>query len=498
MATVRLNDAGNRNAKALIGSGAVNKATAWSFSAEEGSAILGDPPEWSRYADWHLGIRTGTSRKSKQGYAYPFGKQGKVYRAALVAARQRAAQQGHSAVFNAAGALLQAIDGKQATMSVADNMMAIGAFAAEPAPIAWEELPELVIQLLPFTGDETVTAVDGRQIRVTDESIQSIADRFNARENPLVLDYEHNTFNPLVEMGSLAAGWIQEVWPVASDANVAELADDRVREAAELYGPGVYAVVHLTEKAAGHVEAREYQFVSPVVVQNDELVVLEIMGAGLTNDPALDGMMPIAAKRSADGATMESARDDATPDAASEGSTDPESRKQGAEEMDLDKITALVGRKVESESEALEILARLKADAETGKAAQAEVEKLQAERLEREASEAVAAAIADGRLAEEQQPWALGLFRSDRKAWDAYVAATKKGTFSKKDEPPQGQLTDDGTDQNTDLGYPESVKFFGQEIPVNKDQLEKLNRAVALSRSTFNGDLARAIRAVRR
>jgi len=499
MATVRLNDAGMKRARDLIASGDVMKKGAWAFSAEESAAILGDPPDWERYGSSHLGIRTGTSRKTKQAYVYPYGKESKIFRSALVAARQRAAQQGHSAVFNAAGKLLQEIDGTaEMSRSVVENMKTIGAFAAEPVPVEWDELPELVIQLLPYTGDDTITLVDGRQLKVSDRSIQSVADKFNARENPLVLDYDHGTFNPFLEMGSLAAGWIQEIWPVASDANISELADERVRAAAETYGPGIYAVIHLTEKSTQHVRAREYQFVSPVVVQNDDFEVLELLGAGLTNDPAIDGMMPIAAKRDCSG-SMESARGDATSGAASEGSNDPTPETTGETDMDLDKISAIVGKRVESEAQALELLSAMKARSDAAEENATKVAELEAERLDREATETVAAAIADGRLAEAQKDWALSLFKSDRQAWNSYVKATEPGTFSQEKKlPPQDRLTDNTDDDDSTIDFPENVKFFGQTINVNKEQLAALNKACQLSRDKFNGDLARAIRAVRR
>lgn len=118
MATINVNGSGRSKAAGLIRSGNVNRTASWSFSSSDGNAILGDPPNWSRYASWHLGKRPGEDPETKAAWAYPFGKGGNLYRSALVAIRQRAGQQGHDAVFAAAGTLLERVDaGQEDSMS---------------------------------------------------------------------------------------------------------------------------------------------------------------------------------------------------------------------------------------------------------------------------------------------------------------------------------------------------------------------------------------------
>ena len=107
---VELNTAGESHARSLIRSGKVDKASGWSMSAEDENAILGSD-DWAEYSSWHLGIDRGAADKTKARYKYPFGKGGKVYRSALTAIRQRAGQQGATSVFDAAGRLLETIDG---------------------------------------------------------------------------------------------------------------------------------------------------------------------------------------------------------------------------------------------------------------------------------------------------------------------------------------------------------------------------------------------------
>lgn len=113
MGNINLNSSGRRNAAAKISAGSYDVNSSWSFSAADGNAILGDPPDWAEYGRWHLGVRPDEDRETKAAWAYPFGKGGRVYRKALVAIRSRSSQQGDDAVFAAAGNLIDAIDARE-------------------------------------------------------------------------------------------------------------------------------------------------------------------------------------------------------------------------------------------------------------------------------------------------------------------------------------------------------------------------------------------------
>ena len=105
-----LNRGSERYAAALISQGKVSKDAAWSISAAEENSILGTPQNWARYSKWHLGVDASATDKTKERYKYPIGKGGTVYRGALVAIRQRAAQRGDTSIFQSAGRLMQKID----------------------------------------------------------------------------------------------------------------------------------------------------------------------------------------------------------------------------------------------------------------------------------------------------------------------------------------------------------------------------------------------------
>jgi ATP-dependent Clp protease, protease subunit len=107
---VKLNSKGKNKANSLVSSGNVDKTSSWSFSSDDGNKILGDPPDWSEYAKWFLGTDDQYDSETKEHYKYPFGKNGKVYRAGLVAIRQRASAQNEDDIYDAAGSLIDKID----------------------------------------------------------------------------------------------------------------------------------------------------------------------------------------------------------------------------------------------------------------------------------------------------------------------------------------------------------------------------------------------------
>jgi len=110
---VKKNTVGVSYAKTLIRKGQYNVSTSWSISSAEKRRLLGDPPDYKAYKRWFFGIDSTIDKNTMGAYKYPFGKRGKVYRSALIAIRQRSAQQGVTSIFAAAGTLIKMIDGKE-------------------------------------------------------------------------------------------------------------------------------------------------------------------------------------------------------------------------------------------------------------------------------------------------------------------------------------------------------------------------------------------------
>ena len=108
---VKLNRKGYNHARDLIEQGKVDLNSGWSFSTEDENKILGDD-NWDEYSKWFLAVDDEYDSDTKAHYKFPYGKNGKVYRRGVIAAKQRAAQQGYTEIENAADRLLQMIDEK--------------------------------------------------------------------------------------------------------------------------------------------------------------------------------------------------------------------------------------------------------------------------------------------------------------------------------------------------------------------------------------------------
>ncbi len=148
----------------------------------------------------------------------------------------------------------------------------------------------LSLDLAPGAGNEiqltpagVFRARDGRPANLPGWRVDAaIAARLVAaageRATPYVIDYEHQTL-ATADNGqpAPAAGWFRTLeW----------------REGRGLFATGV----EWTARAKAMIEAGEYKFISPVFSYDPKTGdVLQLQMAGLTNNPALDGMDAVAA-----------------------------------------------------------------------------------------------------------------------------------------------------------------------------------------------------------
>ena len=139
-----------------------------------------------------------------------------------------------------------------------------------------------MVQLLP-AGE--FRSRDGRPIEcaawlVNAEIAARLIADIAALANPVVIDYEHQTILS-AENGQKApaAGWF-----------TAEGMEWRE-------GEGLFAKVEWTETARLHIEAKEYRFISPVILFDKKTgAVKKILNAALTNNAAIDGMEEVSAR----------------------------------------------------------------------------------------------------------------------------------------------------------------------------------------------------------
>ncbi|MDP1681079.1 MAG: phage protease [Burkholderiales bacterium] len=265
--------------------------------------------------------------------------------------------------------------------------------------------------------------------------IARVADRADAR----VVDYEHQTiYSEKNGQPAPAAGWFKNLeW----------------RE-----GDGLYATdMEWTERAVGHIAAKEYRYISPVFAYDQKTgEVLDILHAGITNNAGLDGLTDLA--------TL-AAKFDADHSPADQGDNIPKEKSMSvilrkllglAEDADEKAVEgAVTALKANADKTAtLETeVAALKATApdpakfvpaDTVKALQTEVATLTAQIHGRAVDEMIAAGLKDGRILPAMESWARDLGKksvADLKSYldNASPVAALHGTQTGGREPGGGK-----------------------------------------------------------
>ncbi|GAB7078758.1 phage protease [Megalodesulfovibrio paquesii] len=133
--------------------------------------------------------------------------------------------------------------------------------AAPSGAATGQPVPPAEIQLLP--AGPAIVGRDGRRFVLP--SAQAVVDAFAARGRPAPIDRDHVGEEPLQE--APAAGWITSL----------RVADDGT----------VWGAVDWTPRGGRQVADREYRWISPVLLHDRDGVILDIAGAGLTNNPNL-------------------------------------------------------------------------------------------------------------------------------------------------------------------------------------------------------------------
>lgn len=112
----RVNDDGVAKARQMIDSNQYDVDTEWDEAAPKTEQSNGkiERDGYDGYGEWHLAVDTEASEDTKDRYGFPFGDFQRVIRSALIAAKQRAAQNAHEAVEKAADELLDHLDSVRA------------------------------------------------------------------------------------------------------------------------------------------------------------------------------------------------------------------------------------------------------------------------------------------------------------------------------------------------------------------------------------------------
>jgi phage I-like protein len=289
------------------------------------------------------------------------------------------------------------------------------------------------IQLLP-AGE--FRAIDGRPAKGVWKINAQIAERLKsqlaARENPLVIDYEHQTLRSIDNgQAAPAAGWLKSLeW----------------RE-----GEGLFAKVEWTERAKGFIAAGEYRYISPVIKFNEKTGEVEALGPpALVNYPAIDGMQAVKlaalAERYAGTETTQEThmnallaavlaalgiKEDTKPEDATTAIATLKTKAGEADSLRA-KVAELEPRAAKATELETQVASLSAAGAkpdpskfvpiESFTELQSKVAALTAGTIDREVNEIVTAALTAGKLLPASEQWARDLGKKDIAALRAFVA----------------------------------------------------------------------------
>lgn len=156
------------------------------------------------------------------------------------------------------------------------------------------------------------------EVKFTRDDHKQMVQNFDNGDRDVCVDYQHSSLSADPD-AAIAAGWVTKLY-----------GKDRWSE--------LWAEVEWTEKAKGHIEAKEYKYISPelcheYVDKNGEQIGCTLLAVALTNRPFLEGMAEVE-----------------TPVALSEGIDVPpiyrrkkETHKEGGAQMDDAKVREVLG-----------------------------------------------------------------------------------------------------------------------------------------------------------
>jgi phage I-like protein len=274
---------------------------------------------------------------------------------------------------------------------------------------------------------------DGREMKVDawriDQAIATrVIDRFRSRANPAVIDYEHQTLHKETNgMPAPAAAWIHDL----------EYRD----------GAGLFGTVELTARLRQAINDGEYKFISPVFSYDRRTGdVLDLQMAAVTNNPAIDGMEPLALQAAATFGIHLSEEDPSMNPllkALLAALTLPETtteqdaiaaltaRLTAAASVDVDKVRSALGIAPTDDLVAACTSLKSKADAPADPTKfvsvtvvedlKTSLAALTAKQNDKEVDELVQGGLKDGRLLKAQEQWARDLGKSDIAALTSYL-----------------------------------------------------------------------------
>lgn len=260
---------------------------------------------------------------------------------------------------------------------------------------------------------------DGTRYLVDESSLSMIQSVIDQRGNEIHFDYEHAS---LEKTAAPAAGWVKELkWEE---------------------GKGILAKVEWTAKAAEFIAAKEYRYFSPVfAVRKSDARVCYLDSVALTNRPKTTHLQPILARLEAGPETDKQKGEPMNREqliaslGLSAGATDqdilmavaklgvklPEAKEDVKEVIPKAVIAALGLNDTDTETVVVASIHALNQTAKHGVTPEA-FKSLQDKIADRDANDAVSAAMAAGKVIPAQKDWAMNYAKNDLEGFNLYVS----------------------------------------------------------------------------
>lgn len=268
------------------------------------------------------------------------------------------------------------------------------------------------IQVIPYGYHDTPKG----PFMCDEMSAALVVEKFNGQKNDMVLDYEHQT---LAGTEAPAAGWIKEL----------------VNKGKE----GIWGIIEWTDRGKTYVKNKEYRYVSPVFLKRvSDNRVVKLINVALTNQPNIDGMVPIMNKAAGippSGVFTQTKKKETAmneilkalglpPDATEAMAVEEIGKLKAAPAQVANKavLDALGLPATAAEFEVVGTVMAMKQGHVATEALSAKLAVLEKSLRERDSAELVANAMKEGKVSAANKEWALGYAAKDADGFKVFVA----------------------------------------------------------------------------
>ena len=243
------------------------------------------------------------------------------------------------------------------------------------------------------------------------DDIPAIIAKFENSKNDMVIDYEHQTLHG---NEAPAAGWIKRLFAKED---------------------GLWGDVEWTEKARNYIKNKEYRYLSPVFAIDATRKVIKLINAGLTNQPAIDGMQPLVnkenlnieegqdmfnEKQSKELLQLLACKEDSTVETVFDAI---KKLKEKAEVIANKAVTTALGvSETARESEIVGTIMAMKQGSDSATDMAARLAAMETAMKKRNAEEAIELAMKQGKITPAQKEWAESYATADLEGFKVFAA----------------------------------------------------------------------------